>query len=132
MEAFRKGKFRVLIATDVAARGLDMIVDLVVQNKPPESRSGRAEVETYVHRSGRTGRAGRKGICVTLFAPKQRPTLQQIERSTKNKFEWVGAPQPRAIMVTAAETAVEDAAAVAPELRACFAPAADVSRACVT
>ena len=127
MEAFRRGKFRVLIATDVAARGLDMIVDLVVQNKPPESRSGRAEVETYVHRSGRTGRAGRKGVCVTLFSPKQRPTLQQIETSTKNKFEWIGAPQPRAILATAAETAAEDALTVSPELRQCFAvPAASL------
>ena len=78
-----------------------------------------------MHRSGRTGRAGRKGICVTLFAPKQRATLQTIERSTKNKFEWIGAPQPRAIMLTAAQTAVDDAAAVTPDLRACFAESAD-------
>ena len=89
-----------------------MIVDLVVQNKPPESRSGRPEVETYVHRSGRTGRAGRKGICVTLFSPKQRATLQTIGKETGNKFEWLGAPQPKAIMLTAAMTAVDDAANV--------------------
>ena len=124
MAAFRKGKFRVLIATDVAARGLDMIVDLVINNKPPESRSGRPETETYVHRSGRTGRAGRKGICVTLFTPKQRTTLQTIERQTKNAFEWQGAPQPVAILLTAAQTVSEDAVAVAPAVRLLFQPAA--------
>jgi ATP-dependent RNA helicase DDX21 len=124
MAAFRKGKFRVLIATDVAARGLDMVVDLVINNKPPESRAGRAETETYVHRSGRTGRAGRKGICVTLFTPKQRGTLQTIEKQTKNAFEWRGAPQPAAILRTAAQTGADDAAAVAPAVSLLFRPAA--------
>ena len=90
----------------------------------PACRSGRAEVETYVHRSGRTGRAGRKGICVTLFSPKQRATLQQIGKETGNKFEWLGAPQPKAIMLTAAMTAAEDAAAVPDEVRKHFMPAA--------
>ncbi len=49
-----------LVATDVAARGLDMIVDLVINTEPPTTASGRVDTETYVHRSGRTGRAGRK------------------------------------------------------------------------
>ena len=83
MAAFRAGRFRVLIATDVAARGLDMVVELVVQSKPPVKRmSGREDTETYVHRSGRTGRAGRKGICVTLVGPRDKPALQNIERAT--------------------------------------------------
>ena len=112
LDAFKKGKFRVLVATDVAARGLDMIVDLVINATPPESRSGYAEVETYVHRSGRTGRAGRKGICVTLYQPKAKRILQQIERAVQNNFDWLGAPQPEDVMKIAANTAVTDAMAV--------------------
>ena len=53
LKAFRNGEFQVLVATDVAARGLDINdVQLVVQAEPPKT------VETYIHRSGRTGRAG--------------------------------------------------------------------------
>ncbi len=44
----------------MAARGLDMIVDLVINTEPPTTASGWVDTETYVHRSGRTGRAGRK------------------------------------------------------------------------
>jgi len=56
LSAFRAGAFNVLVATDVAARGIDIPeVDLVIQYEPPR------DVDTYVHRSGRTGRAGRKG-----------------------------------------------------------------------
>ncbi|KAH8061420.1 helicase [Aureococcus anophagefferens] len=84
MAAFRAGQFKILVATDVAARGLDMVVELVVNNKPPATRSGWADAETYVHRSGRTGRAGRKGTCVTLYQTKHRATLEEIERKTKN------------------------------------------------
>ena len=84
-----------------------------------------------MNRSGRTGRAGRKGICVTLFPPRGRATLQFIERSTKNAFEWSGAPQPQAIMLTAAATAAEDAAAVEAGVAGLFAPAAaDLLAAC--
>lgn len=50
LNAFREGRVRVLVATDVAARGLDMTVDLVIQNKPPVTASGRTDTETYVHR----------------------------------------------------------------------------------
>jgi ATP-dependent RNA helicase DDX21 len=68
LTAFKKGTVRCIVATDVAARGLDIKgVDLVIQTQPPSGKfSGRADVDTYVHRSGRTGRAGAKGICVTL------------------------------------------------------------------
>ncbi len=112
LKAFREGRVRVLVATDVAARGLDMTVDLVIQNKPPVTASGRTDVETYVHRSGRTGRAGRKGICVTLFSPKYRFAVKEIEGAVGNKFEWAGAPQPRDIIAASALAVMEDVADV--------------------
>ena len=113
MAAFRAGRFRVLVATDVAARGLDMVVELVVNARPPiKALSGREDTETYVHRSGRTGRAGRKGICVTLVGPRDRNTLQAIERSTGNSFEWLSAPNPTSLLKTAAQTAAADAGGV--------------------
>lgn len=62
MKRFKDGKFRVLVATDVASRGLDVPnVDLVIQLEPPR------EVETYIHRSGRTARAGNSGTCITFY-----------------------------------------------------------------
>eukprot|EP01060_Flectonema_neradi_P039483 TRINITY_DN871_c0_g3_i2.p1 TRINITY_DN871_c0_g3~~TRINITY_DN871_c0_g3_i2.p1 ORF type:complete len:693 (+),score=182.64 TRINITY_DN871_c0_g3_i2:62-2140(+) len=125
LESFRKGKFRLLVATDVAARGLDMQVDLVLNACPPETRSGYPEVETYVHRSGRTGRAGRKGVCVTLYSAKQKRTLQQIERKTGNNFEWLDAPQPSQVMHIAAATAMDDAARIPEKVLANFSKAAD-------
>lgn len=61
MNKFKEGEVKVLIATDVAARGLDIPnVELVIQVEPPVS------TENYIHRSGRTGRAGKEGICVTM------------------------------------------------------------------
>lgn len=62
IEAFKKNVLRVLIATDVASRGLDIPnVDLIVQFNPPKN------TETYIHRSGRTARAGASGTCVTFY-----------------------------------------------------------------
>ena len=62
---FREGKFKVLVATDVASRGLDIPdVDLVIQLEPPK------DVETYIHWAGRTARAGKKGKCITFYAKK--------------------------------------------------------------
>lgn len=62
IKRFKEGKFSVLVATDVASRGLDIPnVDLVVQLEPPK------DVETYIHRAGRTARAGKEGTCITLY-----------------------------------------------------------------
>ena len=64
---FKEKKFSVLVATDVAARGLDIpSVDLVIQVEPPK------DAETYIHRSGRTARAGRSGTCITFYTIKQK------------------------------------------------------------
>ncbi|CAN0044441.1 unnamed protein product, partial [Phaeothamnion confervicola] len=116
LAGFKKGSFRVLVATDVAARGLDMIVDLVINAEPPTTASGRVDTETYVHRSGRTGRAGRKGCCVTLYTPKHRGALKEVEKQTGNVFEWRGAPQPADVIAASAEAAAEEIAAVPAEV----------------
>jgi len=65
----------VLISTDVAARGLDIPeIDLVIQCNPPK------DVDSYIHRSGRTGRAGRSGICLCFYKPQEEYDLQTVER----------------------------------------------------
>ena len=89
LKRFKEKKFSVLVATDVAARGLDIpSVDLVVQIEPPK------DTETYIHRSGRTARAGRSGKCITFYTLKQKMLLQQIESKAGIVFEKIGAPLP--------------------------------------
>ena len=73
----RRGGVRTLVATDVAARGIDVPgVSQVINFDLPR------QAENYVHRSGRTGRAGAAGIAVSLANPMERGTLRQIERYT--------------------------------------------------
>lgn len=80
--AFRKGRFNVLVATDVAARGLDIPdVDLVIHFEMPNTS------EIFVHRSGRTGRAGKKGTTVLMFTEGQRRDVKLIEKDLRFKFE---------------------------------------------
>lgn len=67
LKRFKELKFKVLVATDVAARGIDIPnVDLVVQVEPPK------DTESYIHRSGRTARAGRAGTCITFWTMKHK------------------------------------------------------------
>ncbi len=76
VEGFRAGRHRVLVATDIAARGLDIdAIEHVVNFEVPTS------TETYVHRVGRTGRAESVGHALTLAAPEERRALETIERS---------------------------------------------------
>jgi ATP-dependent RNA helicase RhlE len=76
VEGFRSGRFRVLVATDVAARGLDIDgITHVVNYEVPSNR------ETYVHRVGRTGRAEATGTALTLVAPEELRALQALQRS---------------------------------------------------
>ena len=82
MIAFKGGRERLLVATDVAARGLDITgVSHVVNYDIPNSP------DVYVHRIGRTGRAGESGRAVTIITPKQRRELQAIERHAKTEIE---------------------------------------------
>ena len=87
LEAFKSGQARVLVATDVAARGLD-IDDLphVINYELPRV------AEDYVHRIGRTGRAGKSGDATSLVAPEESRQLAEIEKLTKFKIEQVIVP----------------------------------------
>ena len=84
MIAFKGGRERLLVATDVAARGLDIagvshIVNYDIPNSP----------DIYVHRIGRTGRAGETGRAITFITPKQRSDLEAIERHAKTEIRPV-------------------------------------------
>jgi ATP-dependent RNA helicase DeaD len=82
MSRFRDGAIQVLVATDVAARGLDIEqVSHVVNYDLP------SDPEAYLHRIGRTGRAGRKGVAVTLVEPREQRLLRNIERLMKRDVE---------------------------------------------
>ncbi len=82
MRRFRRGQITILVATDVAARGLD-IQDMshVVNFDVPY------DAEDYVHRIGRTGRAGREGIAITLVTPRERRWLKTIEQFTRQPIK---------------------------------------------
>jgi ATP-dependent RNA helicase DeaD len=82
MIAFKGGRERLLVATDVAARGLDITgVSHVVNYDVPNSP------DVYVHRIGRTGRAGESGRAITLVTPRQRREIDAIERHAKTEIE---------------------------------------------
>ncbi|CAI5461600.1 unnamed protein product [Closterium sp. Yama58-4] len=100
LKAFKSGAFQVLVATDVAARGLDISdVQLVLQAQVPRT------VETYIHRSGRTGRAGNTGVSVLVADRWAGRIVAQIEHTAGVKFERVSPPQP-ADLVKVASAAV--------------------------
>ncbi len=82
MQKFRKKHVQLLVATDVAARGLD-VTDLthVINHKLPD------QIESYTHRSGRTGRAGKKGISIALVTRREKGKLYPIEKKIGRKFE---------------------------------------------
>jgi ATP-dependent RNA helicase RhlE len=75
LEGFKKGEYRVLVATDIAARGIDVKeISLVVNYDLPDC------AEDYVHRIGRTGRAGSSGLAATIATPEQGKDIREIER----------------------------------------------------
>ena len=115
MGRFRSGVAELLIATDVAARGLDIdhlthVVNYDVPSAP----------ESYVHRIGRVGRAGREGVAITLAEPREQRQLQNIERLTKQKIPFEKVPSVEALrarqMALTTET-LREALASAPQER---------------
>ena len=92
MDKFRKKSIQILVATDVAARGLDVNeLTHVINHKLPD------QIENYTHRSGRTGRAGKKGISIALVNNKEKGKLRPIERIIKKKFIQTAVPTGKEI-----------------------------------
>ncbi len=92
LQAMRDGRAQVCVATDVAARGIDLPkLDLVVHAELPSNH------ETLLHRSGRTGRAGRKGVSALVVTPKSRKKAQRIVGMAKLKVDWSDAPSADAV-----------------------------------
>jgi ATP-dependent RNA helicase RhlE len=82
LRGFSSGKYRVMVATDIAARGIDVKnIELVVNYDLPD------HVEDYVHRIGRTGRAGKSGKAISLAVPEQRGDIRQIEKLIRKSLQ---------------------------------------------
>ena len=90
LSAFKDGRLRILVATDIAARGIDIdgvthVINFDLPNEP----------ESYVHRIGRTARAGKDGQAISLCSPDERAYLRDIEKLTRQKIATEEAPPPR-------------------------------------
>ncbi|MEX1062050.1 MAG: DEAD/DEAH box helicase [Balneolaceae bacterium] len=103
MGNFRKGKIDILIATDVAARGLDVDdVDVVFNYDIPQ------DPEYYVHRIGRTGRAGRKGVAYTFSSGRKNKNIRYIEKQLKMKLNTIPLPSVKDVETSRIEAFLED------------------------
>jgi ATP-dependent RNA helicase DeaD len=108
LQAMRDGRARVCVATDVAARGLDMPdLGLVIHADLPQNR------QALLHRSGRTGRAGRKGLSVMLVPAPRRRVAERLLAEAKIKATWSAAPSAEAIRARDEETLVREIATMA-------------------
>ncbi|KAI4304230.1 hypothetical protein MLD38_039772 [Melastoma candidum] len=120
LNGFRHGKFTVLVATDVAARGLDIPnVDLVIHYELPN------DSETFVHRSGRTGRAGKEGTAILMYTSSQRRTVKSIERDVGCSFQFISPPTVEEVLGSSAEHVVSTLRGVHPESVDFFKPTAE-------
>lgn len=92
MGRFREKRLQLLVATDVAARGLDVnnITHVINYNLPDDN-------ETYVHRSGRTGRAGNQGISICIIHSREQRRLKEVEQKIGKKFTYAAVPTGREI-----------------------------------
>ncbi len=105
LQAMRDGRARVCVATDVAARGIDLPnLDLVVHAELPSNH------ETLLHRSGRTGRAGRKGVSALIVTHKSRRKAERILAAGKVRAEWAGAPSADEVQARDEERMLADPA----------------------
>lgn len=87
MERFKNRSLQAIVATDVAARGIDVNdISHVINYELPD------DPEVYTHRSGRTARAGKSGICMSIISPKEISTIRQIERLVKQRFNRCDIP----------------------------------------
>ncbi len=112
LQAMRDGRARVCVATDVAARGIDLPnLELVIHAELPSNQ------DTLLHRSGRTGRAGRKGVSALIIPPAARKKAQRLLGWAKLRAEWGDAPSADAVTARDDERMLENsdwAAEIAP------------------
>jgi len=110
LQSLRDGRARVCVATDVAARGIDLPgLDLVIHADLPGS------TETLLHRSGRTGRAGRKGVSVLIVPLSARKKVQRLLAQASVAAEWGAAPSAAEVTGRDTERLLTDPALTAPE-----------------
>jgi len=103
LQAMRDGRARICVATDVAARGIDLPkLDLVIHAELPSNH------ETLLHRSGRTGRAGRKGTSVLIVPPNNLRKAERILKSAKLNAEWGSAPTADEVLAKDHERILEN------------------------
>lgn len=104
LQAMRDGRARVCVATDVAARGIDLPnLELVIHAELPSN------AETMLHRSGRTGRAGRKGVSALIVPPKSRRKAESLLRAAKVSCDWADAPTAAQVLEKDQERLLSDA-----------------------
>ena len=116
LQALRGGHARVCVATDVAARGLDLPdLGLVIHAEVP------ANVEGLLHRSGRTGRAGRKGVSVLLVPRARRRKAELLFQTASIRAEWAGPPTAEEIREKDRQRMLEDPLLVSPPDEDCLA-----------
>ena len=96
LEGFKNGRYKILVATDIAARGIDVTgIELVINYDLPD------DSEQYVHRIGRTGRAGHKGRAISFATPEQNKDVRSIEKVIKTALPISEHPDlPRESFIT--------------------------------
>ncbi|MFC7551896.1 helicase-related protein [Pseudoroseomonas wenyumeiae] len=110
LQGLRDGKARVCVATDVAARGIDLPdLNLVIHAELPK------EPETLLHRSGRTGRAGRKGVSVLVVPPSRRRFAERLLSAARLQASWGEAPSAESIRAQDTERLTAEATTLAAE-----------------
>jgi ATP-dependent RNA helicase DeaD len=103
LQALRDGRARVCVATDVAARGIDLPgLDLVIHAELPRGR------DALLHRSGRTGRAGRKGVCVLITPFNRRRRMELMLQQAGLDAEWIGPPSAQDVRRRDQQRLMED------------------------
>lgn len=110
MGKFKNKQLQVLVATDVAARGIDVNdISHVINYELPD------DPEVYTHRSGRTARAGKKGICISLVTPREISKIRRIERIVSSKFDKQTIPAGKEIIEYRLRSFIEQIEAVSPD-----------------
>lgn len=102
MERFKKGHISLLVATDVAARGIDVsdLSHVINYNLPDQN-------EVYTHRSGRTGRAQKSGVCISILTPRETRNIRNLETMIGKSFEYKKVPNASDILSTQVDLFLE-------------------------